>query len=119
MISTLIFLVGIVTAVALNINPKSASVPIKDLNIMLAPNAMDTLQAHGLWALSAAGLSGAEPMFDDSFNATVENKKFEESGLDINSLVHIDVNSGYTKAVAGMAVAGGNTGIANVDVCAP
>ncbi|KAI3401414.1 hypothetical protein diail_11498 [Diaporthe ilicicola] len=115
------FLLGIVTVAGLNIHPKPASAAAKHLNITLAPGAIDTLQAHDLWTPSAAGLNGIEPMFDDHFNATLENEKFKASGLDINSLIYIGVNDYNSKEATSMANAGGETGIANVDVdvCAP
>ncbi|KAK2614495.1 hypothetical protein N8I77_001315 [Diaporthe amygdali] len=109
MMSILIFLVATV-AVGLDIDPQSASVALQHLSVTFAPNALATLQAHGLWTPSAAGLDGLEPMFDQSFNATLEKEKFEESGLDINSLVNLGFTDDKSKNVTSMAIA---------DVCAP
>lgn len=98
---------------------QAAALAFKHFNITLASDAIDTLQSHGLWVPSAAGLNGVEPMFGDSYNATLENEKFDASGLDINDLVHLGVIDDNSKKVSSMDIAGNETGIANVDVCNP
>ncbi|KAG6366931.1 hypothetical protein INS49_001112 [Diaporthe citri] len=113
--STYLFLTFMVSVAAMDLDPKSAAFAFKHLNITLAPDAIDTLQLHGLWVPSAAGLNGLEPMFGDSYNATLENEKFEASGLDINDLVHLGVIDDNSS----MDVVGDETGIANIDVCSP
>lgn len=91
----------------------------KNLNISLAPGAIDTLQTHGLWTPSAGGLEGLEPMFGDNYNAILENKKFEASGLDINDLVHLGIVDDSSKEVASPDSPVDETGVANIDVCSP
>lgn len=91
----------------------------KNLNISLAPGAIDTLQAHGLWTPSAAGLDGLEPMFGDNYNAILENEKYEASGLDINDLLHLGVIDDTSKKVAGPDTPVDVTGVSNIVVCSP
>lgn len=98
---------------------QAAALAFKHLNIILAPDAIDTLRLHGLWVPSAAGLNGLEPMFGDNYNVTLENEKFEASGLDINDLVHLGVIDENSKEVNSMDIAGDKTGNSNVDVCNP
>lgn len=100
-------------------NVQAAALAFKHLNITLASNAIHTLQSHGLWAPSAAGLNGLEPIFGVNYNATLENEKFEASGLDINDLVHVGVRNDYSKNVNGLGIAGEETGISEIDVCSP
>lgn len=89
------------------------------MNITLAPDALDILQSHSLWVPSAAGLNGLEPMFGANYNETLENEKFEASGLDINDLVHIGVRNDDSKKVNGLDIAGDETGVSEIDVCSP
>ncbi|KAL2272362.1 hypothetical protein FJTKL_06778 [Diaporthe vaccinii] len=117
--SICLLLAAIVSVVAMELDPKSAALAFKHVNIALAPDAIDTLQFHDLWIPSAAGLNGLEPMFGDSYNATLENEKFEASGLDINDLVHLGVIDENSKKASSMDIAGDETGIANVEVCNP
>lgn len=98
---------------------QAAALAFKYLDITLAPDAIDTLQFHGLWVPSVAGLNGLEPMFGDNYNATLENEKFEASGLDINDLVHLGVIDDNSKKVSSMDIAGDETAISNIDVCNP
>lgn len=98
---------------------QAAALAFKHLNIALAPDAIDTLQFHDLWVPSAAGLNGLEPMFGDSYNATLENEKFEAFGLSINDLVHLGVIDDSSKKASSMDIAGDETGIANVEICNP
>lgn len=98
---------------------QAAPLAFKHLNITLAPDAIDTLRFYGLWTPSAAGLKGLEPMFGDNYNATLENERFEASGLDINDLIHLGIIDGSNKIVTGLDIAGGDTGISNIDVCNP
>lgn len=98
---------------------QAAALAFKHLNITLAPGAIDTLQLHGLWVPSSAGLNGLEPMFGDNYNATLENEKFEASGLDINNLVHLGVMDDNNMEVNSMDIAGDETGISSVEVCNP
>lgn len=98
---------------------QAAALAFKHLNITLAPDAIDTLQFYGLWTPTAAGLNGLEPMFGDSYDATLENEKFEASGLDINDLVQLGVIDDNSKKVSSMDIAGDDTAISNIDVCNP
>lgn len=107
------------TKSALLIDALAASLAFKHMNITLAPDAIDILQHHGLWTPSAAALNGLEPMFDDNYNATLENEKFEASGININDLVHLGVIDESSKAVASLDTAGDETGLVDIDVCHP
>jgi hypothetical protein len=97
---------------------QAAALVVNHLNVTLAPGAIEALQTHGLWTPRIAALNGLEPMFGDNFNGTLENEKFEESGLDINELLHLGVND-KSKQITDLAIASDETGLANVDVCSP
>lgn len=58
-------------------------------------------------------------MFGDKFNGSLENEKFEESGLDINDVVHIGIVNDNSKQTTALAIVGDETSLANVDVCSP
>ncbi|KUI54862.1 hypothetical protein VP1G_02294 [Cytospora mali] len=82
------------------------------LNITLAPHAIDTLKAHGLWAPDPDSFARGHPNVDN-VNATAENIKFEESGLDVNVVATISSHNKTTTAD------GGDKALANIDVCVP
>ncbi|KUI68274.1 hypothetical protein VM1G_04086 [Cytospora mali] len=79
------------------------------LNITLAPHAVDTLKAHGLWAPDPESFARGHPNVDN-FNATAENIKFEESGLDISVVATIGSHNKTTTAD------GGDKALANTNV---
>lgn len=58
-------------------------------------------------------------MFGDNFNGSLENEKFEDSGLDINDVVHVGIVNDNSKQTTGSVIAGDEAGLANVDVCSP
>lgn len=83
-------------------------------NVTLAPDAIDILNAHGLWAPDINAFSRGHPDVEN-VNATAEDLKFKESGLDIKDLVTISVEDQNVTAVT----AGDDKALANTDVCAP
>lgn len=90
----------------------SSNTTNRPFEITLAPNAIDALNSHGLWAPDTDSFKMGKPNVDN-VNATAENIKFEESGLNINELVTIDVVNGTMTAV------GDDKALTNTDVCAP
>lgn len=82
------------------------------LKVTLAPDAIDTLNAHGLWAPDPVAFGHGQPNVNN-VNTTAENLKFEESGLNINELVSINVDDQITTAV------GIDKAVASTNVCSP
>ncbi|ROW05216.1 hypothetical protein VSDG_00254 [Cytospora chrysosperma] len=96
-----------VTSTDLGIN--ITNLPLK---VTLAPDAIDTLVAHGLWAPDPDSFNRGQPNVDN-VNVTAENLKFEASGLNIDELVSVSVNNQTAAAVSV------DKAVASTDVCSP
>ncbi|ROW09493.1 hypothetical protein VMCG_02369 [Cytospora schulzeri] len=96
-VNTIHFVLAAITSTVTSIEVGSdiAKLP---LELALAPDAVDTLHAHGLWAPDPDSFNRGQPNVD-GVDATAENLKFEEAGVDINELVSISVNNQTTAAV--------------------
>lgn len=58
-------------------------------------------------------------MFGENYNVTLENERFEASGLDINDLISLGIIDDSSRKSTGLDIAGGETGISSIDVCNP
>lgn len=72
----------------------------------LRANATEILTANGIWAPNVAAFAAGD--FNvDGVNFTAEEEKFNQSGLDINDLVQVRIDSSALMATAAGGGAGG------------
>lgn len=89
------------TAVADDSNNANANSIIQGLplNYTLAPNAVELLQPHGLWAPDPAAFAAGVPNVNH-VNLTAEVERFKESGLDANEIVTVSIDNAAAAAAA-------------------
>ncbi|KAK7715394.1 hypothetical protein SLS64_004095 [Diaporthe eres] len=78
----------------------------RPFNITLRANATEILAANGIWSPNVADFAAGD--FNvDGVNFTAEEEKFNQSGLDINDLVQVRIDSSALMATAAGGAAGG------------
>lgn len=75
-------------------------------NTTLTADAIDLLAANGIWAPNLTAFAAGDFNLD-GVNSTAEEEKFNQSGLDINDLVQVRIDSSALMTHAG----GGGGGI--------
>ncbi|KAK7748948.1 hypothetical protein SLS53_000973 [Cytospora paraplurivora] len=100
-----------ITATSFELDRNLTNLPHK---VTLAPDAIDILNAHGLWVPDTNAFSRGQHNVEN-VDAIAENLKFEESGLDINDLVSISIGDQNITAIT----IGDDKTLVNTDVCAP
>lgn len=77
----------------------------RPFNTTLRANASEMLAANGIWAPNVAAFAAGD-FSVDGVNFTAEEEKFNRSGLDINDLVQVRIDSSALMA-AGVGGGGG------------
>lgn len=107
------YIYNLVAALAATTMATASERSPRPFNTTLRADATEILAANGIWAPNVAAFAAGD--FNvDGVNFTAEEEKFNRSGLDINDLVQVRIDSSALKAaVANDSGGGGGGGIAS------